>query len=117
MSAARILVLAAFVAGIALLGKPLATQPDEIAVEYVAYVGRIELGGGSEPTLATSDGAVLLLPNRYGVLVAELGGCEVEVEGLLLGRGRPVLWIETIRRVGPDRRAPESVEAPREIPI
>jgi len=118
MSATRIFVLAAFVAGIALFGRSGATQrDDDLAVEYVAYVGRIEVGGGTEPSLATPDGAVLLLPNRYGVLVAELGGCEVEVEGLLLGRRTPLLWIEAIRLVRPDRRASEIVEPPREIPI
>jgi hypothetical protein len=104
----------------------MATQPagradrPHLDVAYTVLVGRIELRSDAEVTLSTPAGPVLLLPNRYGVLVGDLGGCEVEIEGLLLTiERRPLLWIEGIRPVagGSQRPPSRNHRAAREIPI
>jgi len=94
----------------------------ELGIAYVSFVGRIEPGPDAPEAviLATPDGEIVLLPNRFEVLVAELGGHEVEIEGLLLTIGQqPLLWIEAIHWNGSLDLPPRPIvrPQPREIPI
>lgn len=95
--------------------------PPELHIAYASFVGRIELAPEA-PTavkLTTPDGDVVLVPNRFEAVVAELGGRDVEVEGLLLGMGEHVLlWIEAIHwNRAPDEPSPPLRSRDRKISI
>lgn len=73
---------------------------------YATFVGRVVLGpeAPAAVTVVTASGEIVLLPNRFEPLVAELAGRDVEIEGLLLTiGGTPVLWLEAIRSAGRER--------------
>jgi hypothetical protein len=94
------------------------TLPPDLDVAYAVFVGRIELRAQAQATLATPAGRVQLLANRFGPLVRDLQGLEVEIEGLLLTvERRPLLWIEAIRVDGREIRPRRSTLRPHEIPI
>jgi hypothetical protein len=99
-----------------------AAPPPELEIAYASFAGRIEASPDAPAAvvLATPDGEVVLLPNRFDVLVAGLGGREVEIEGLLLTIGtRPLLWVEAIHwRARPEEPARTLVpRRGRQIPI
>lgn len=79
-----------------------------VDMAYATFVGRVVLAPGAPDAfrVVTASGAIVLLPNRFQPLVAELAGRDVEIEGLLLTiGGTPVLWLEAIR--SPAREADE----------
>lgn len=111
MQVARTLGLVLLAAAALVIARPplAPAPPPELEIAYASFAGRIEASpdASAAVVLATPEGEVVLLPNRFDVLVAGLGGCEVEIEGLLLTIGRqPLLWIEAIHwRARPDEPA------------